>query len=302
MLVRSSLHQRLRTELRDLIELVLVPGLAAVLPWKLCFWVFKRMARITWLYRHACLQALAHASALGQVRINNSQWLATRRLVTLVDHADHYLARSRSNKFMERHMEVQGHWPDPAKAGICVTFHWGAGMWALRHVGLHGLHAQALVAATEGNPFAGRYVLQRYVMARTRSVGKALGRPPLVVTRSLRPVVQALRCNEQIFAAVDVPADQASASVGVRLSGMQAKVPKGLLRLAVDMKVPVTVYVTGFHLETGKRLLKIVTLEPSANSDAEALAHIIFRHLDEALAHDNAFWHFWSEAPRFFNN
>ena len=43
------LPQRLRTEARDLIELVLAPGLASVLPWPWCFAIFKRLARVRWL-------------------------------------------------------------------------------------------------------------------------------------------------------------------------------------------------------------------------------------------------------------
>ena len=112
----------------------------------------------------------------------------------------------------------------------------------------------------EGTPFAGRTILHWYVRARTRSVGHALGRAPLVVSGSLRPVIQALRRDEQVLAAVDVPSDQVSASVPICLRGMAARVPKGLLRLAVDYKVPVTVYVTGLNAHNGQRSLRIVQL------------------------------------------
>ena len=61
------LPQRLRTEARDLIELVLAPGLASVLPWPWCFAIFKRLARVRWLYGAACAQALEQAQARGQV-------------------------------------------------------------------------------------------------------------------------------------------------------------------------------------------------------------------------------------------
>ena len=45
---------RLRTELRDLLELVLLPGLAAVLPWPLCFRLFRWLAcAARWLMRAA---------------------------------------------------------------------------------------------------------------------------------------------------------------------------------------------------------------------------------------------------------
>ena len=60
-------RHRLRVELRDLIELVLVPGLAAVLPWRWCFALFKHLARIDWFYRRTSHEALRQAQALGQV-------------------------------------------------------------------------------------------------------------------------------------------------------------------------------------------------------------------------------------------
>lgn len=295
--------QRIKTELRDLIELVLVPGIAALLPWRWSFAFFKRMAHVQWLYRGACLQALAAAKALGAVEEGDeARWLATRRLVTLVDHADHYLAITRSDQYMARHVAVQGQWPAPDQPGICVTFHWGAGMWALRHASAHGLQAHALVAAMEGTPFAGRWVLRRYAVARTHSVGQALGRDPLVVSGSLRPVLQALRRNQQVFAAVDVPSDQVDASVEVTLLGRKARVPKALFRLACDMRIPVTVYTTGFDADTGVRSLHIARIAPpEASADIQALAQTVFTQLESSIGAEPAFWHFWGEAPRFFS-
>lgn len=291
------LPQRLRTEVRDLIELVMVPGLAAVLPWPWCFALFKRLARVRWLYGAACTQALTQAQQRGQVA-DAAQWEATRRLVTLVDHADHYLAATRSNRWMHRHLTVQGNWPNSQEPGIFCTFHWGAGMWGLRHAGANAMQGHALVAAMQGTPFAGRTVLHWYVRARTRSVGRALGRAPLEVSGSLRPVIQALRRKEQVMAAVDVPSDQVSASVAVQLLGMTALVPKGLLRLAVDYKVPVTVYVTGLDTQTGARFLRLVQL--GVWEDLDGLVKAVFDLLEAALREDPAAWHFWSEAPRFF--
>ena len=296
----SWLPRRWRTEARDLVELVLVPGLAAVLPWRWCFAIFRRLARVQWLYGAACAQALAQAQARGQVAATDApRWLAVRRLVTLVDHADHYLAVTRSDAWMRRHLQVQGHWPAPGAPGIFCTFHWGAGMWALRHAHGAGVQGHALVAAMEGSPFAGRRVLQWYMRARTRSVQQALGRAPLVVAGSLRPVIQALRRNEQVLAAVDVPPDQVDASVAVTLLGLQARMPKGLLRLAVAQQVPVTVYVTGMDMRTGERFLRIAQL--GVRPSVDALAQAVFGHLEAALEEDAAAWHFWGEAPRFFS-
>lgn len=290
---------RLRTEWRDFVELVLVPGLAAILPWRWCFAIFKRLSHISWLYRDACQKALHEAQARGQIPPEQqNRWLAVRRLVMLVDHADHYLALTRSDAFMHRHLRVEGQWPDPAQAAVCLSFHWGAGMWALRHASAHGMNIHALVAAMEGNPFAGRTVLHRYIKARTSSVEKALKNKPLEISGSLRPVIQALRRQEQVLALVDVPADNVESKIPVSLCGMPASTPKGLLRLAVDMKIPAVLYINGFDVQTGQRDLRIVQLPP--HETPEALAHTLFGYLQECMDRENALWHFWGESERFF--
>lgn len=289
--------RRLRIEVRDLLELVLLPGLAALLPWSLCFRVFRRLARCRWLYQEPCENALKNARARGWAT-DEADWLQKRRLITLVDHADFYLARTRRNVWMSDHVEVDGSWPAAGAAGILCTFHWGAGMWGLRHAHQQGLSAHALVAALSGAHFEGRAVLHRYAKARTYEVSRALGCPTLDISASLRPAVRALRNNEQVLAAIDVPADQVAASEPVELLGMPALVPKALLRIAVEQKIPLTVYLTGLRFADGQRLLRIRQF--GIYEDLGALTRDVFLELDAALQEEPAAWHFWSEADRFF--
>lgn len=290
-----------KTHVRDALELALLPGLAAVLPWRLCFALFKRFARWPWLYRTACDAALREALARGQIRTEQAaDWIAQRRLVTLLDHADLYLALTRSNAWMYRHLHVEGQWPSGELPGIVCTFHWGAGMWSLRHAKAQGMRCHALVAPLEGAHFAGRPILHRYAQIRTAAVATALGNAHLDVSASLRPGLRALSKGEQILAAIDVPADQVAASIPVTIGGMQAMVPKGLLRMAVEQRIPVTIYLTRLDLETGDRFLRIISLGVADN--LESLAQQAFSYLDEAITMDSAAWHFWSEAPRFFTS
>lgn len=289
---------RARVEARDLVELVLLPGLAAVLPWPLCFRLFRRLSRWGWPYRAACEAAWREASARGQAGGDAVDWLAARRLVTLVDHADYYLGRFRGDGWMRRHLEVDGAWPPADEAAVLCTFHWGAGMWGLRHAAAAGLRAHALVAPLSGDHFRGRTVLGWYARARTAEVARALGQPTLDVSASLRPAIRALRAGEQVLAAVDVPSDQVSASEPISLLGMPARVPRGLLRLAVDQRAPVTVYVTGIRRADGRRFLRIRQLPPA--SDTGALIGEVFALLEQVIEEDRPAWHFWSEAPRFF--
>lgn len=292
-------RHRARVEARDALELVAIPALAALLPWRWCFALFKRLSRWPWLYRGAVDAAWAQAQALGVATpAQGADWRAARRLVTLVDHADFYLSRTRGPRWMARHLRVEGAWPAGDQAGVMCTFHWGAGMWGLRHAGAAGLRAHALVAPLDGAMFTGRSVLHRYARARTAEVSRALGQPALDVSATLRPAIRALRAGEQVMAAVDVPGDQVSATTTVPLWGRSAQMPRGLLRLACDQGAPVTVYLTGFDRHSGERTLRIVPLP--LLSDTDALAQQVFAHLDAAVHADPVAWHFWAEAPRFF--
>lgn len=290
-------RKRLRDELRDLVEVVLLPGLAAILPWRLTFRVFGRLARRDWLYRQASKRALTEALARGWAGVPE-QWLWRRKMTTLVDHADHYLARTRSDRWMDRYLDVQGQWPQPGQAALLLTFHWGAGMWALRHAKRAGLTGHMLVAPLQGAHFAGRSLLHRYIKARTNSIALALKAPFFDVANDMRALFKALNRNEQILAVIDVPADQVSASQPLTILGMQARVPTALLRLAVERSLPVYIYVTGVRMEDGRRFLRIRRASDDAGLDA--LVHDVFQQLEQVITEDPPAWHFWSEAQRFF--
>lgn len=287
---------RLRLEARDALELVLLPGLAAVLPWRWSFALFRRLAHWPGLYREACERALAQAQAMGRVD-DVARWLHERRLVTLIDHADHYLARTRGDAWLRRHVRAQGEWAVAGQGALLVTFHWGCGMWAQRHATAHGLGPHTLVASPAG--LRGRWVLRRYIEARLRTLERAQGgRGVIHVPGPMRPVQRALAAREQVVLVIDVPADQVAATAGVTVLGRPVRVPSALVRQAVQQQWPVTLYTLGLDVASGERDLR---LEPLGVFDTvEALLERIFRRFDELLRERPAAWHLWSEAERFF--
>ena len=88
-----------------------------------------------------------------------------------------------------------------------------------------------------------------------------------------------------------------SASEPITLLGMPARAPRALLRVAVEYKVPVTVYITLLDVKTGRRTLCIEQVE---GNSTEELIERVFVHLEHLMQRDTAAWHFWSEAQRFF--
>lgn len=292
----KALRARLRAELKALIELVLLPGLAALLPWRLCFLVLRGASHLPFLYRQRCEGSLALAQSLGFVD-DPARWLRRYRLVTLVDHADLYLSRFRGDGWLQRHLTRSGSWPAPGRAFLGCTFHWGAGMWALRDVAATGIRAHALVGAIPEGHFRDQAVIGRYSVERVAEVGNVLGTAPIDVARDLRRALTAIDNNEGLLAAVDVPADQAVSAVPVLFLGQHIQVPNGIFRLAVRRRLPVVFYLTGLDFRTGARFLHIT--EPVVSDDVDRLVRAAYETLEIWVRRHPECWHFWFIFDRF---
>lgn len=297
-LTLSRAFARLKTEAKDLLELVLIPGLAIVLPWRICFRVFRYISRYSFLYSESCGQDYAFARAHGWFD-DLITWRRHRRLVMMVDHADYYLCRSRGLGWMDRHMDVSGHWPAPGRADILCSFHWGCGMWALWHLGAAGLRPHALVATLKREMFPGRAIRYHYFRLRNLAVKDALGQEPIDSGASLRPVIRALRANEPVIALLDVPPTQVAAFQTIPFLGAEVHMPTGLTRLAIQQDIPMTLYVNGFRLTDGRRFLRILDIDRP--SDEAALTRTVFGHLEALIREEPVMWHYWEVAELFFH-
>jgi lauroyl/myristoyl acyltransferase len=171
-------------------------------------------------------------------------------------------------------------------------------MWGLRHLRAAGLHGHMLVARLDPEQFGQRRTFYNYIRLRTGTIRKALGSETLDPALDLRSVMRVLREGEQLVAAIDVPSDQVAASLPVELAGDTAWMPRALLRSAVEQRIPVTVFLTGIHLRSGRRTLQIHPL--GVVDDVQRLAGMVFALLDAAIRRAPADWHFWSEAERVF--
>ena len=294
----ASAGRRLRREALDLLELVLLPGLAALLPWPLAFRLLRGLAWCPWLYRASCTQALAAAQAHGMVAADPAAWLREHRLVMLVDHADLYLARTRSDRWLRRYMDVQGDWGVRGQAALLVTFHWAAGMWAHRHAQASGLRPHMLLARQDRGGYVGRWVLGHYTRARANTVARADGQDVIRVPGAMPALTQALDRQEQIIVVLDVPPDQVKETAPQQVLGRTVHMPIALPRLAVRRRLPVTVFTLGLDVRTGRRELRLQPL--GVWDDAPALGARIFQEFDRIVRERPAHWHFWSVAQRFF--
>lgn len=299
---------RLRKEWKAAVELVLLPGLAIVLPWPVCFRLYRWWCSRFDVYEEASRAALQCARARTVVT-DERAWLLERRLVTLVDHADLYLSRFRSNKWLAKHVQVEGNWPAANEKALILTYHWGAGMWALRHAAQQARHNHMMLAVGADQ---GASIANMYLRARLKEVEAATGRPVVSVevsphthTAPRKKRVDFSRIhavwdkNEQLLAVIDVPPDQVGRSVAVSVNGLAAKAPILLFEMCVVRQVPLWVFWMDFDLETGRRRLTIKGL--GTENDPRKLVDATFDQLSELLRTRPASWHFWSIADRYYN-
>jgi hypothetical protein len=286
----------LRRQLREFVELILVPGLACLAPWPLSYRILRRLAKLRWLYEAAVEPQIEQARRLGWVQSEDA-WRLRRRLTTAVDHCDYFLVCTRGDRWLSKHLLVQGDWPAAGEPAILLTFHWGAGFWALRHAAAHGLDARALVASTAGAQARLGLVRDAYYAARNRAISRVMGGAVMKVPGDIKAAVNLLRRGGQLVAAIDVPADQAGNSLPVEVAGLPARLPTGILALAARRSIPVYVFSCGLRWADGKRTLAIRRL---AAGDAAGMLAQTASLLDGVIREDPAQWHFWGEAPRFF--
>lgn len=278
----------------------MLPGLAIFMPWPLCFRIFRLATRFDFLYRDPVHRGLEQAEKLGQIEGDRKVWAQHLRLVRLVDQADLFLVKTRTNAWLARHVNVEGNWPEAGKAGFLCCFHWGAGIWSLRHARAAGLQPHMMLARFEPKQYADQPVVLASALARIKGVADVTGHATIDPLFARQPIREILAAQEQLVAVLDVPADSVRSSSTVALLSNKAFVASGLLGIAVEQQVPITLFSMDIHMQTGARRLRI---NPIGTFDTlDQAMHTVFSDLDRLIVEAPHLWHFWGEVPRFFSS
>jgi hypothetical protein len=282
--------------LRHLLELFVLPGLAAILPWTLCFRCYRLLARLP-IYRAQSAAALTGAQHLQRIA-DPRRWLAEHRLTRLCDHADLYLSMTRGDRWMHRHLQVRGQWPLASQPFLAVTFHWGAGWWALRHLRAQGVRSAFLSIRFDRTSFQGDRVAFGYANLRMREVCRASGADAIYTNGASAAIREAWRQGISVVALFDVPPQLTPHSVTSRVLERDIRLPSGLARLARDEGVPVVAFNVGIDAATGARLLEISP--PCGGGDEFETVAYLAKEFDRLLSRSLAAWHLCADAPVFF--
>lgn len=281
-----------------LVERWLLPALAAILPWRACFRVYRAVARASWPFRAET--DAAHAAAARYLDPGDAaRWRRTHRLVRLVDQADYYLSRYRGDHWLDRHVLTHGAWPGRGEPFLALGYHWGAGLWALRSLRRAGHGAAFLSAEVDARQLGVGGVALRQARRRMRELERAGGLAPIYLGGASAAMQAVFAQGDVVVALIDVPPRAGQGTAPVTLLGRAARLPDGLLRLAQRERVPLVPFAMGVDPASGERRLDIGA--PIAVAEVDAAARAVAAHFDPLLARESAAWHLWPQADAFFD-
>lgn len=285
-----------RDELRSLIELFLIPMLTVLLPWSLGYRWLRRCARWRWLMREEWQAALAGVQRWLPVE-DAEDWAWRYRTVRLVDHADLWLCRTRSDAWMRRHFSQHPALPTPRQPAIGAFFHWCAGLWSVRALHATGTPVAPIARRFHRAAMGGTWFSYLYGKLRFAEFARAAGRPLLYPPGTAKQALAELAQGHWVIGAPDIYPSDAPFPREVHAFGRRAWFTEGMLRIARDAGAPVFLFTLGVDFASGRRDLQVAG--PFAADDPQLLQRIA--SFWEALLRDRS-WGFtlWPMMEAYF--
>ena len=185
---------------------------------------------------------------------------------------------------------------------MVIGFHWGVGMWVLRHLRSAGLRTAVLSNHIDPREFAGQTVRYWYGRIRMAEAQRIAGSPNIytggsVKRMSVRRILSVIGDGVNVLALIDVPLRGEGQGLPVKFLGRSARFPNGLTRIAFAKRIPMLTFRVGLDQLSGARLLRIDG--PIRTDSEQALMDRIGYEFDKALHSDATAWHFWALIDEF---
>lgn len=288
--------RRVSESIKDLTELFLLPSLSGILPWRLTRAAFRRALTEGALYWDESKAAFEVARNFIPIP-HPENWMQEYRLGRLLDHADLYLTLTRSDRWIDHWVRVEGEWPKEGPF-VVITFHYGSGFWGVRHLRRAGHVVQAVRRGFDRALFGPRMLQYRYAVLRIWATDRAFGEKTIPDDiHSLRRLLRTLRDGQSILGLFDVPADNTRNALMIPFLGRTAAFPKGLLYLAKVAHAPIVVYTVRNNYDSGIKTLRIAP--PISVTEEQRAAKEVVSILESALRECSSEWHHWAGIGQF---
>lgn len=279
----------LRRRVRSALELFLLPGLIAVLPWPLGLRVAHRVARWAFLYRSEVELATAEASRLG-FAAEPAAFAKRVRLRLLVDVIDGYQTVLRGDRYVRRWVEVRG---DPLPESGPLLFaglHHGCGFWFLPAMRLRKLGPSIIAPRVDHLTSNSGRLEATFLRLRLRLISRAAGKPLVHRGGAADGLGAILSAGGVGFGLPDIPTSRPDA-VTVEIAGLRCRLAQGLYEIALKQSAPIYFFTTDTDLDSGQRW---VLIQRCGATDAISATREYARFLSDAIERDPTGWRFWT--------
>ena len=284
------------TQFRDACLLVVVPAVAAVLPWSLGWRWLRYWSRKPWgAFADAANVALPIARQWLQIE-DDTVFAERMRLLWLMDGCDLYASMLRPRRTRPpRYVEQLGQWPK--KSGfIALGFHYGVGHEVLRNLAAANYDYTFVSGRWRREDYPGLPVRYWYGRLRARDIARIGGRPIAYRPGIKQTIDQTLREAAVVVGLIDLPPRLAPRQRHeVTLLGRKLSLPAGMIELAREAGVPVVPYWIEFDDDMYRRRVRIG--DPIEPDDSAAALAKVAEILDERIRAAPYAWMLWPELP-----
>jgi phosphatidylinositol dimannoside acyltransferase len=281
-------------------QLLWLPMLTAFLPWSLTYRVLRYLAkRRTYFDEYVSPAAAPMADVMGPLAIAAGEFHWRYRLLKMIDQADAWIAPFRTRWWINRYVDVQGEWPK--QAFIALGFHYGAGIWVLKHLRLFGPTAHLLAWRFGPEHFPKDRLTYLNMRWRKALIESAAGAKFIYTGGALKPLQAALGMGRAVVGVADSPQHVGRGAQRTTVMGRDFALPTGVFELARRAGVPLIPWAMHFDHRTGRRTLRIYP-PLSANADNETWTREYTALLEQLMCDDPAGWHLWPQFAQFAAN
>ncbi len=287
----------LQREFRDFMGYWLLPALACLLPWKLCWRLYRKAARRHWLYpeeSHAMQQGLARLQPEADTR----QWLERFKLAWLLEQADLFLFRFQPQRNLRsRWQEPDGRWPRQ-RPFMTLFFNFGFGLLVLEQMRAAGLQPSLVYAPVPaerpGGMSRSRYAYMRF---RQQAMQRACEQRAIPTGGAWEKIQQALAEQRSIVVVADAPSKPGNRTIPVRLFGHQGQWRRGVVDLVTQAGLPTVLFRVRLNWETGVR--QLVISPPLDCRNEQALIEDLLHHFHRGMEEHPETWLYWTALEAF---
>jgi hypothetical protein len=277
-----------------------VPGVAALMPWRLGWrWLRLWARRKSGPFNTAARTALA--AARQYIPIPDEQAFVERMsLIWMIDYRDFFLSTLHRRMWTPRYVERVGNWPAQGPF-IVMGFHFGAAYWLYQFLAQAGYDCTTVSTRFDWADHRARPVLYGFGRWRYRNMERISGRP-IAYRPGVGPVLrQSLQDGVPILSLADLPPRMVPRGQhAVRLLGHDLSFPDGALELAQENGALVVPIWVEFDRDLYKRRFCIG--EPLNPADKAGTLQKLADILDRQIQATPEGWTFWSELPSWISD